>query len=65
MTSEQREMLEAAYLIKLMKLDAAVWRARISSWDCGADQPALPHELLKAAGALKRVRRIRRTEPAE
>lgn len=64
MTDEQRELLEAEYLRRLMKADAKVRRARILGWDCGSEQASLdlPPEQRRAIRLMRLVRHQKRED---
>ena len=60
MTPEQRDELEAAYLTKLMKADAAAWRRWLAYGENAA--PEFDEETKKVAAKLKKVQHLRRAE---
>lgn len=63
LTDEQRELLEAEYLRRLMKTDAKVWRERFLDLAGLDDEDTrLPVEFAKMIGAMKRVRTPQRVE---
>lgn len=62
MTDEQRELLEAEYLRRLMRANAREWRKRILFDDTGPPPAALDPEQRQFLHRLRRVTRMRREE---